>query len=198
MTDLFREPEDATPLEAEEREQLLQSWITHRADLNLAEEANILDGAVWARGRRSRRPADLLSAGFVTRLHKRMFGDVWTWAGTWRVTARNIGVDAYRIATDVAALVDDVRYWVEHETYPPDEMAVRLHHRLVAIHPFPNGNGRHARLMADLLIERLGGTPFSWGSGSLADAGELRRRYIAALRAADNHDIGPLLAFARS
>jgi Fic-DOC domain mobile mystery protein B len=198
MTDLFREPEDATPLEAEEREQLLQSWITHRADLNRAEEANILAGAVWARGRRSRRPADLLEARFVPQLHKRMFGDVWKWAGTWRTTARNLGVDAYRIGMDVAALLDDARYWVEHETYPPDELAVRLHHRLVAIHPFPNGNGRHSRLMADLLVERLGATPFSWGGRSLADQGDLRQRYIAALRAADNHDIGPLLVFARS
>jgi Fic-DOC domain mobile mystery protein B len=98
----------------------------------------------------------------------------------------------------VTALLDDVRYWVENTTYPPDEMAVRLHHRLVAIHPFPNGNGRYSRLMADLLVERLGGAPFSWGSGGLADPGDLRRRYVAALRAADNHDMGPLLAFARS
>jgi len=198
VTDLFREPEDATPLAAEEREQLLQSWITHRADLNRAEEVNILDGAAWARGRRRRRPADMLSTGFATLLHRQMFGDVWKWAGTWRTTARNIGVDAWRIGTDVAALLDDVRFWIEHETYPPDELAVRLHHRLVAIHPFPNGNGRHSRLMADLLVERLGRTPFSWGSGTLANAGDLRRRYVAALRAADHHDIGPLLAFARS
>ena len=140
----------------------------------------------------------MLTAAFVTRLRERMFGDVWKWAGTWRTTARNIGVDACRIGTDVAALLDDARYWVAHETWPPDELAVRLHHRLVAIHPFPNGNGRHARLMADLLVERLGRPPFGWGSGGLADPGDLRRRYIAALRAADDHDIGPLLAFARS
>ncbi len=198
MTDLFREPEDATPLEAEEREQLLQSWITHRADLNRAEETNILDGAAWARGRRSRRPEAILEARFVILLHKRMFGDVWKWAGAWRTTARNIGVDAWRIGTDVAALLDDARYWIEHATFPHDELAVRLHHRLVAIHPFPNGNGRHSRLMADLLVERLGATPFTWGGRSLADPGDLRRCYIAALRAADDHDIGPLLAFARS
>ena len=99
---------------------------------------------------------------------------------------------------EVAALTEDARYWVEHETFTPDETAVRLHHRLVATHPFPNGNGRHARLMADLLIERLGGRSFGWGGGSLVEVGELRRTYVAALRAADNHDIGPLLAFARS
>lgn len=198
MTDLFREPEDATPLEAEEREQLLQTWITSRADLNLAEEENIVDGAAWARRRRSRRPADMLSADFALMLHEEMFGDVWKWAGAYRTTARNIGVDAYRIETAVAQLMADVRWWVENNTWQPDEIAVRFHHRLVAIHPFPNGNGRHARLMADLLVERLGGASFSWGGGSLADTGELRRRYVEALRAADDHDMGPLLAFARS
>lgn len=198
MTDLFGEPEDATPLEAEERGQLRQSWITHRADLNRAEEANILDGAAWARRRRGRRPTDLLDARFVSLLHKRMLGDVWRWAGTWRTTARNIGIDAWRIDTEVEALLRDARYWVEHRTYAPDELAVRLHHRLVTVHPFPNGNGRHARLMADLLVERLDAPPFSWGGRSLTDPGALRGRYIAALRAADDHDIAPLLAFARS
>jgi Fic-DOC domain mobile mystery protein B len=198
VTDLFQEPEDATPLQAEEREQLLQSWITSRSDLNIAEEENIIDGAAWARGRRRRKPVDTLTTDFVIMLHKRMFGDVWKWAGTYHTTARNIGVDAYRVGTDVAQLLSDVSYWMENETYPPDEIAVRFHHRLVAIHPFPNGNGRHARLMADLLIEQLGGVSFTWGGGSLADISELRRRYIVALRAADSHDMSPLLAFARS
>lgn len=198
MTDLFQEPEDATPLEAEEREQLLQTWITNRTDLNIAEEGNIIDGAAWARGRRGRKPEGMLTAGFAIMLHRRMFGDVWKWAGSYRTTERNIGIEAYRIVTEVPQVMDDVRYWVENNTYPADEIAVRFHHRLVAIHPFPNGNGRHSRLMADLLIERLGGASFSWGRGSLADTGELRRRYVAALRAADDHDISPLLAFARS
>jgi Fic-DOC domain mobile mystery protein B len=198
VSDLFAEPEDATPLEPEEREGLLQSWITHRGDLNEAEQENILAGAAWARRSGGGKPATLMTVEFAMTLHKRLFGEVWKWAGTCRTTARNIEVDAYHIQADMAALFDDVRYWVEQETYPPDEIAVRLHHRLVAIHPFPNGNGRHSRLMADLLIERLGGEPFSWGGGGLADTGELRTRYVEALRAADNHDIGPLLAFARS
>jgi Fic-DOC domain mobile mystery protein B len=124
-------------------------------------------------------------------------GDVWDWAGQYRLTERNIGIDPHRIPNEMAMLFDDVRYWVAHETYPPDEIAIRLHHRLVAIHPFPNGNGRHARLMADLLIERLGGKPFTWGGGGLHDMGELRASYIKALRAADNHEIEPLLEFAR-
>jgi len=197
VTDLFQEPEEATPLEPEEREGLLQSWITYRNELNEAEQENIARGEAWAHGRRQRR-ANLLAENFVRNLHRRMFGDVWAWAGDYRRTERNIGIEPHRIPNDMAMMLDDVRYWVAHDTYAVDEIAVRLHHRLVAIHPFPNGNGRHARLMADLLAERLGGQPFTWGGDSLHDTGELRSRYIEALRAADNHDINPLMEFARS
>ena len=196
MTDLFQEPDDATPLRPEERDGLLQSWITHRRDLNEAEQENIVKGAAWAS--RRTKPDDLLSDGFVRSLHRHMFGDVWQWAGKYRLTERNLGVAAHRIAEDVATLLGDVRYWVENKTYPPDEIGVRFHHRLVAIHPFPNGNGRHARMIADLLIASLDGELFSWGGGSLADVGTLRARYVESLKAADNHDIAPLLAFARS
>jgi Fic-DOC domain mobile mystery protein B len=198
MTDLFQEPEDATPLEPQEREGLLQTWITHPRDLNEAEQENIVEGAAWARGRRRVSLERMLSEDFMQTLHKRMFGDVWEWAGTFRTTERNIGVQAYRIGVELASVLRDVGYWVEHETFPSDEIAIRFHHRLVAIHPFSNGSGRHARLAADLLIERLGGERFSWGGGSLADVGELRARYVTVLRAADNHDIAPLLEFART
>jgi Fic-DOC domain mobile mystery protein B len=198
MTDLFQEPEDATPLQPNEREGLLQTWITHRRDLNEAEQENIVEGAAWARGRRRVSLERILSEDFIRTLHKRMFGDVWEWAGTFLTTERNIGVGAYRIGEELAGLLSDIRYWIEHETFPPDEIAIRFHHRLVAIHPFPNGNGRHARLAADLLIERLGGERFSWGGGSLGDVGVLRARYVATLRAADNHDIAPLMEFART
>jgi Fic-DOC domain mobile mystery protein B len=198
MTDLFQQPEDATPLNPGEREGLLQSWITSRNDLNEAEQDNIVKGAAWGRRRRSPTATDLLSDDFAKTLHKRMFGEVWKWAGTYRQTERNIGVEAYRIPAEMPSMLADVRYWVDNTTYLPDEIAVRLHHRLVAIHPFPNGNGRHARLMADLLIERLGGQPFSWGGGSLIDVGTLRAHYVAALQAADGHELGPLVAFARS
>lgn len=195
MTDLFAQPDDATPLDAEEREGLLQTWITTRADLNEAEQANI-DGAVaWTERRRD---ADILTEGFVFELHKRMFGDVWSWAGSTRKTGKNIGIDPVQIHIQLGGLLRDARYWVDNGSFPPDEIAVRLHHGLVAIHPFPNGNGRHARLVADLLIVQLGGAPFSWGGGTLRDIGTLRAEYIAALRAADQHDFAPLLAFARS
>lgn len=198
MTDLFQEPDDATPLDPALRDGLLQTWITSRADLNEAEQENIVKGAAWARRRRGAKAVDLLSEEYVKTLHKQMFGDVWKWAGTYRQNELNIGIAPHRVPAEMPAMLDDVRYWVEHNTYPPDEIAVRLHHRLTQIHAFPNGNGRHARMMADLLIERLDGEPFSWGGGGLADVGTLRDRYVTALRAADNHDIGPLMGFVRS
>lgn len=195
MTSPFAQPDDATPLDAGEREGLRQSWIITRADLNEAEQLNIDSAMGWTRRRRK---TELLAEAFVFELHRRMFGKVWRWAGTQRTTAKNIGVDAAQIPVRLGALLDDTRYWVRHDTYPADEIAIRLHHGLVAIHPLPNGNGRHARLMADLLVSERGARPFSWGGGTLQDVGELRAAYMSALRAADAHDIAPLLAFARA
>jgi Fic-DOC domain mobile mystery protein B len=183
-----------TPVTVEEREQLIPSYITLRHELNEAEQINIGTALRWTDGRKR----DVLDRDFLSELHKRMFGDVWRWAGQYRATARNVGVEAYRIAMDVQQAIDDARYWIEHATYPADEIAVRFSHRLVAIHPFPNGNGRFSRLVGDLLARHLGRPPFTWGRANLIDAGETRARYVEALRAADNHDIGPLLHFARS
>ncbi len=197
MTDLFQEPDDATPLDPALRGDLIQTWITTRADLNEAEEENIVSGAAWARRRRGGTDA-LLNEDFSKSLQKQMFGDVWKWAGTYRQTELNIGIAPHLIAAEMPVMFDNVRFWVANKTYSADEIAVRLHHRLTQIHGFPNGNGRHARMMADLLIEKLGGEPFTWGSGSIHDTGTLRTTYINALRAADNHDFGPLLAFARA
>jgi Fic-DOC domain mobile mystery protein B len=192
---LFDRDDDAnTPLTAEEREQIIPSYITLRHELNEAEQINIGVALRWADARRR----DILDRDFLSELHQRMFGDVWRWAGQYRTTARNIGVEAYRIAMDVQQAIDDARYWVGHATYQPDEIAVRFSHRLVAIHPFPNGNGRFSRLVGDLLALQLGQSLFTWGRVNLVDAGETRARYVEALRAADNHDIGPLLLFARS
>jgi Fic-DOC domain mobile mystery protein B len=176
----------------------LQTWITTRADLNDAEAQNILSGANWARRRRGIEVIDLLKDEFAKSLHKQMFGEVWGWAGTYRSRESNLGVAPLQIPIAMRTLFDDAWYWLEHQTYERDEFAVRIHHRMVAIHPFPNGNGRHTRLLADLMVERLGGEAFTWGGGVLRDVGELRTTYIAALKAADGHDIHPLMAFARS
>jgi Fic-DOC domain mobile mystery protein B len=194
MDDLFQEPDNATPLTPEERADLIPAHIAYRAELNEAEQENIARGQDWALGRRR----DLLTEKFIKDLHGRMLGDVWRWAGNFRRTERNLGIPFYEVPMAVRHLLEDAKAWVHYKTYPPDEIAVRFHHRLVKIHPFPNGNGRHSRLMADLLVMSLGGERFSWGSARLQKAGDVRRRYIAALQAADNHDYAPLLTFARS
>jgi Fic-DOC domain mobile mystery protein B len=196
MSDPLIDAEDdaSTPLSPEERDALIPSYITQRRELNEVEQIGIADADRWAFTRRR----DVLSEGFLRRLHRRMFEDVWRWAGQFRTTARNIGVDAWQIAPQLRQLIDDAGYWVEHQTYAPDEIAVRFHHRLVFIHPFPNGNGRLSRLAADLLVVRLGQERFTWGSGNLVAIADLRKRYVDALRAADDHVIEPLIEFARS
>lgn len=195
MTDLFQEPEDATPLAPDEREGLRLTWVTTLADLNAAEQDNIDKGAAWAYC--ARKP-HLTSVEFVLQLHKRMFGDVWSWAGQYRRTERNIGIAPHMIGVQTIQLMGDAAYWLEHQTYEPTELAVRVHHRLVFIHPFPNGNGRHARMMADLVLRRLGKPSLSWGGGSLTDINDLRRAYAEALRRADREDYDALIAFSRS
>ena len=195
MKDPLEEQDDAsTPLTEEERENLIPSYITLRSELNEAEQANILEAEEWTFARKR----DVLDERFLMGLHKRMFGRVWRWAGKFRKTERNIGIDANRIPVELRQLLDDCRYWIEHSTYEQDEIATRFHHRLILIHPFPNGNGRHARMATDLLLVKMGRPRFTWGQVNLVDPGETRQRYVDALRAADHHDIGPLLEFVRS
>jgi Fic-DOC domain mobile mystery protein B len=192
---VFDEDDDAnTPLDADERAALIPSYITLRRELNEAEQVNIAAAMKWLRGRKR----EVLDEGFLRELHKRMFGKTWRWAGHYRTSARNIGVDAYRIGVDLVAALDDTKFWIANSTFPADEIAIRFSHRLVYIHPFPNGNGRFSRLVGDLLAQQLGQPPFSWGSQSLVDATTTRRAYVAALRAADAHDVSILMAFARS
>lgn len=186
-------PPGATPLDADELANLIPGHITTQGELNEWEQLNIAQGEKWAHRQRK----EILDEIFVRRLHRQMFGETWRWAGSFRKSDKNIGVDWLRIGVELKQLLDDARYQIEHSSFPADELAIRFHHRLVAIHPFPNGNGRHARLMADLLVMHLGRPRFTWGSASLVDPNETRQRYIKALQAADARDIAPLLAFAR-
>jgi len=192
--DPFAFDDDATPLTPDAIKGLIPTHITLRRELNELEQKNILEAITWAFSRKRK----VLDSVFLCRLHKRMFGKVWKWAGKYRQTDLNIGVAVWHIETDLLQLLGDVQYWIEHKTYAPDEIAVRFHHRLVLIHPFPNGNGRWSRLAADLLIVSLGEEKLTWGRGNLQTAGDARKTYIAALCAADQHDIEPLLSFARS
>jgi Fic-DOC domain mobile mystery protein B len=193
---LFEGDDEAnTPLTPPERDGLIPTYITTRAELNAAEQENIAEAELWAFARRR---ADIVDRHALLALHRRMFRRVWRWAGSIRHSERNIGVAPHLIETAMEQLTGDVRYWIDHATLLPDEIAVRFHHRLVEIHPFPNGNGRHGRLAADLLVHQLGTARFTWGSANLMKADETRKAYVRALKAADGHDMGPLLAFARS
>lgn len=193
-------PGGATPIDPDETEGLLQPHVTTRAELDELEEANIQIALDWAMRRAitGGRRVDVLSEDFLYELHRRMLGDVWNWAGEVRRSEKNIGVERHRIRVEVRNLIGDARVWREQQVYGPDEIAVRFHHRLVSIHPFPNGNGRHARLMADLLVMQLDRPPFTWGGDRPSTTSELRTTYIEALRKADRGDIGSLLEFARS
>jgi Fic-DOC domain mobile mystery protein B len=189
----------ATPLTAEQLKALRNPFITTHAELNRAEQANMVRARVWARTARSIAMPKMLSRDFLEELHRRMYRDVWTWAGRQRDVDTNIGVDFPKIGVELRILFDDARYWFDHGTYPPIEYAVRMHHRLAFIHPFSNGNGRLARFYADLILTR----PFkmdrlTWGGGPLGNEDPRREQYIEALRAADRHDYIGLIEFAAS
>jgi len=193
----FFYPPGATPLDPDEAAGLIPTHISTQADLNAWEQLNIAQGDQWA-ARQTKR--ELLDEGFVRDLHKQMFDKTWRWAGSFRNSHKNIGVDWTQIAVKLRDLLDNTRYQITHQVFHADEIAVRFHHQLVWIHAFANGNGRHARLMADLLAMRLGRDRLSWGAGSasITSAGKLREQYIAGLRAADQGQITELLVFARS
>ena len=186
-------PPGATPLDADELASLIPRHIIAQRELNEWEQLNIEQGETWARRQRK----NILEEAFVRELHRQMFGETWNWAGSFRKSNKNIGVEWQQVGVKLRDLLNDARYQIDQATYPPDEIATRFHHRLVAIHLFPNGNGRHARTMADLLVQKLGQPRFSWGNKSLIEATEMRTRYIEALRAADSGNIKPLMIFVR-
>ncbi|MBV8961693.1 MAG: mobile mystery protein B [Hyphomicrobiales bacterium] len=194
MTGFFDFDADATPLTTVELDGLIPTHITLRSELNELEQRNIAAADRWAFSRKR----DVISEPFLRGLHRRMFDGVWRWAGRYRTTERNLGIASYLIETSLRQLIEDARYWMANSAYSRDELALRFHHRLVAIHPFANGNGRWSRLAGDLLAVQQGNPRFTWGRAHLQSAVDVRRLYIAALRAADDHDLDPLIAFARS
>jgi Fic-DOC domain mobile mystery protein B len=185
-----------TPLSAEELEDLIPSLAT-KEELNEWERENILLAREWALKNRSS-GIDMVSDEYIRKLHQKMFNETWKWAGKYRKTEKTIGVPFHEIPERLGVLFGNARFWIENSTYPADETAVRFHHGLVFIHPFANGNGRHGRLIADVLAIKLGRSAFSWGSKDLVKQGEARDKYLAAMKPADRGDIQPLLEFARS
>ncbi len=192
-------PSGATAIDPDELKDLIPDYISTMGELNQLEQSNIADGFIWA-GKQNL--DDLLSVSFLLKLHENTFNQVWKWAGKVRRSNKNIGVMKENIMTDLAILIGNTKFWIENKTFSRDEMVVRFHHRLVQIHVFSNGNGRHARLMTDLLLQRLGENKFTWGKlgahTPLEAEGKTRSAYIAALKKADKDEFEDLIKFVRS
>ncbi|MDB4915468.1 MAG: mobile mystery protein [Gemmatimonadetes bacterium] len=184
----------ATPLDPDEAEGLLPSHVTTREQLNAWEQMNIAEADVWATSRRRRASAVVLSPEFAENLHRRMFNQTWLWAGTYRRSGKNIGLPANSVRVALRDRLADAGVWLAHAVFDVDEIAARLHHQLVVVHPWPNGNGRWARIMADSLLHAERRPRFSWGVGRT----DARAAYLASLKAADRGNLGPLRSFVRS
>ena len=182
-------PKGATTLDPDEVENLLPKHLRTREELNVWEQENILVAASWVQRAR----AEALEEATIRELHRRMFSETWRWAGQYRMSDKTIGIQWPQILVAVRNFVDDGRLWLKEEVFSPDEAAIRLHHRLVQIHPFPNGNGRHARLWCDMLLNQNGRPTLDWGGPGLDTAGDPRKAYIRALWSADDGNLQPLL-----
>lgn len=188
-----------TPLEAEELDGLKINTISTKSELDEFEQQNIEEAMLWVLGKKWKKEK-ILSENFIIDMHKRMYKNVWKWAGKYRKTEKNIGVPAYSISIELKKLLDDTMFWIENDSFSPDEIAIRFKHRLVAIHCFPNGNGRHSRMMADIIIDKLyAQRPFSWGIYQDNKAKDvIRKEYINAVKEGDRNNIKPLVVFART
>lgn len=187
-----------TPLEEEEKEELLIRGLSTRGELDEFEQQNIEQAIQWIM-QHTFSIELIMTESFVRNIHRRMYGNVWAWAGEFRKSNKNLGVDKFQVPSALKILMDDTLYWIANNTFPPDEISIRFKHRLVSIHCFPNGNGRHSRLMADIIVEKIFNRPvFSWGASNLVKKGDARTIYLRAIWAADAGDYAPLMRFARS
>jgi len=186
-----------TPLDEDEKDGLLINSISTRGELDEFEQQNIESAIQWILTRKFKNE-QIFTEAFIQDLHKRMYGKVWQWAGKYRRTNKNIGVDKLQIPIDLKALLDDAMYWITNDVFPPDEVAIRFKHKLVSIHCFPNGNGRHSRLMADIIIEKIYNQPvFTWGGANSSNENDIRDKYLRAIKAADKGEFSLLLEFVR-
>lgn len=187
-----------TPLDEEEKEGLRIKSITTQKELNELEQLNIEKAVEWTI-HTNLKPERILSEKFIKDLHKKMYGDIWKWAGEFRKSEKNIGIKWTQIGIELKNLIEDAKYWIENKIYSSEEISIRFKHRIVAIHCFPNGNGRHSRMMGDILMESIFGKEvFTWHQSNMIKADETRKKYIAALREADNGNINPLIEFAQN
>lgn len=194
MDPLLPTDDGETELTDDERDGLIPTYISNRGELYEAQQRNIADALI----RRDPSVTQILDDKYLRDLHESMFGQVWKWAGRYRLRETNTGIAPNEIGAEIGKLVDDVKAWLDHDTQDTMELVVRFHHRLAQIHPFPNGNGRFGRVAAEMLSAALGGPTLSWGSHLQLETAELRDQYISALHAADDGDMSRLIEFASS
>lgn len=177
-----------TPIDDDEKLALIPH-IDTLEELNIWEHENIIEARKWAMSSRVLKISDVFDLDFLVKLHKKMFNKTWKWAGNLRASNKNIGCDFYQIRTELKNLSDDIKFWLEKNTYNAKQLALIIHHRLVKIHLFPNGNGRHARLAADCILKKLDSTKkIDWEGKNFRSSEELRKKYITALRSSDKGD----------
>lgn len=187
-----------TPLDDEEKEGLKIKSITTQGELDEFEQLNIEKAVEWTIHTKFK-PEKIFTEKFIKDLHKKMYGDVWKWAGNYRKTDKNLGISWTKIGIELKNLLDDTKYWIENKTYSPEEIAIRFKHRIVSIHCFPNGNGRHSRMMADIIMESIfADETFTWHQSNMVKANETRKKYINALKEADHGNVTPLIEFAKN
>ena len=187
-----------TPLDEEETEGLKIKSITTQGELDEFEQLNIEKAVEWTI-HANLKPERILTEKFIKDLHTEMYGDVWKWAGRFRNSNKNIGIEWTQIGTELKTLIDDAKFWIDNKTFPPEEVSIRFKHRIVAIHCFPNGNGRHSRMIADIIMENVFGLDiFSWNKSNMVKADDTRKKYIVALRKADKGDLSELIKFANN
>lgn len=187
-----------TPLTEEEKEGLLIKTVSTHGELNEHEQWNIEKAVRWTIEKKLK-SEKILTEDFIKQLHKKMLGDVWAWAGEFRKSEKNIGIKWVLIPTELKKLLDDTSFQIENKTYSPEEITIRFKHRLVNIHCFANGNGRHSRIMADIIMEKIFHLPsFTWSNSKMVKADETRKKYIHAIREADKGNISALLKFAKT
>ncbi len=188
---LVKVPSGATPIE--DISGLIPKNITTKKELDEVEFANINKAMPkYFLGKITEKKAPF-TLSWLYQVHRGMYGEVWEWAGVRRNTDLNLGTPPHQIDVSLQQLLDNFKYWETSQTMEPVEIAVRLHHGLVKIHPFKNGNGRWARFIANIYLRKTGLPLPHWPEEDLREDSKFRKEYIEALQKADRGDLQNLI-----
>ena len=197
MIDSTKPIDDATPLDDISGLKLPSSRVYTLKEVYEAEANNIALATLKYLSAPPSKKIAPFTYEWLQQLHYEMFGNVWEWAGKFRSCELSIGIKAYQVPTALKELADDIAFWDKHKTYDIYEVAARLHHRAVQIHPFQNGNGRWSRMLANIYLRQNGSMPVKWQENLLSKENTKRDEYIQALKNADSGNYAKLIAMHR-